>query len=75
MLTELRLRAIDAVFRNQGGAKVSGAGGGGILLVATPDENHVTKTRTTLEALGLESVPLGADPHGIAVDASSRRLY
>jgi mevalonate kinase len=49
-------------------AKVSGAGGGGVLVFAAPDDGRMVKLRQELEREGLHELPLRVDPRGVCVD-------
>jgi mevalonate kinase len=51
-------------------AKVSGAGGGGVLVFATPDDDRTAKLRRELDREGLHELALQVGPQGFSVDDS-----
>jgi mevalonate kinase len=75
MITDLQIQAIEQVASLEGGSKVSGAGAGGVLVIAASDERHAASLRSSLKALGLESILVGADSDGITIESAERRLY
>jgi len=74
MLTSFQLEAIKAVERIGGGAKVSGAGGGGVIVAFAPDRERLPEIRLSLQDLNYTEVQLTVDTQGITVEAAGKPL-
>ena len=74
MLTSFQLEAIKAVERIGGGAKVSGAGGGGVIVAFAPDRERLPGIRLSLQDLNYTEVQLSVDAQGITVEAAGKPL-
>ena len=72
MLTSFQLEAIKAVERIGGGAKVSGAGGGGVIVAFAPDRERLPEIRLSLQDLNYTEVQLTVDTQGITVEAAGK---
>ena len=75
MLTRFQLEAIKAVERIGGAAKVSGAGGGGVIVAFAPDRERLPEIRLALEGLKYTEIQLSVDTQGIMVEAAGKPLH
>ncbi|MCH8274366.1 MAG: hypothetical protein IH851_06215 [Armatimonadetes bacterium] len=70
MATDRQVRAVGCVQKAGGAAKISGAGGGGTLVVVAPDSDTRAQIGNLLRDHGFREVSLSVDSRGLAVESS-----
>lgn len=69
MPTDLQTQAADIISSYGGAAKVSGAGGGGMLVVVSPSRDKDERIRHALSSKGFREIQLTVDSQGLLIES------
>jgi mevalonate kinase len=70
MVTELQAKAVEAVIHAGGAAKISGAGGGGVVVAIGTNDTQQASIRSILKGFGYSPIPLSIDNNGLLIEPS-----